>query len=236
MISPENFTHGGNGIVYRLHQQGKGFLPVRADLVKEEAAGNNVISKVLSITNAKNIYYGHRIANLLLPGSVIEVVGTEVAEERFALGVNRLMNVYSLDAKVNPDHATYSAHMIIDHHEKVMVCNCEVCRTHHELHRWIYKEAEKLFTELGNIGIYVPLNDPSDYCFIPTSGKKPHVIFFEIERIDPVILEEYLDGLEGLNSNQVEAFKLLQHYNKINSLRTLFLGIFQQLRHGIKAC
>lgn len=211
-----DYSHGFNGSVYRLSNPTRSFLSAKADFLKMEEADFAPIA----IAYAKHIYYGHKISNLLFPGSVIDIVSAQFKRE----GGNSVVKTYSKDAHVNPDHAKYSAHMHVIDGEKMSLCGCPQCKRHRQFHAYsVTENAEKLALELDTIGIKLPFTDPSDYCKTEAiKGNFSPITFFEIDAINTLQLEDYLNGLKQRTKSQEEALHLVERYVAINPVTALF--------------
>lgn len=209
MREKEPYSRGYNAGVWIISRREKFNFPT-ADLVR--------------ITNGDNkfmrIFYMHKIAQLLFPGQFINVIGARIVtrkslegEERQPLDAIRNF-LYSQQADVSSEHATFSAHMDIGGPGKVSLCRCGNCASHREFHH-SNALAERAYADsflMKAIGIMPPnYGDPSDYC-LTREGK---IVFFEIEFLNGERLKNHLSSLRRPNPNEQKALALVRRYNKL---------------------
>lgn len=185
----EKFSNGRNGEVFFISEQERILYP-HADFSKEQKYNELFLFKL--------IFYQHKIARLLFPANFIEVIGTSEPD-------GETTYVFSKEAKVNPQHATFSSHK----NEHFL---CGECESHKEFHSRILNDAQNLGHSLHKKGINVPYLDETDYCI--SNG---NIVFFEIESIDTTRLRRHLSKQGTLRPEIQQARNLLERYQNLRT-------------------
>lgn len=136
----------------------------------------------------ERLFIRHKIASQLYPDNFISVVGVS-NRPNFPTGTNYVTNLYSKEANIPPEHATYSAHYAIttkptlaERYRQPLplsLCQCDVCTDHSRFHQDNNLESQAVMfgSDLReDFGITLPVDDPTDYCLSPKG-----LMFFEVE-------------------------------------------------------
>ncbi len=192
----QHFSKGMGGEVRHLTPDESRLFPL-ADLVKNE----HPHTRTNDAFWPARLFYMHRVAHLVFPNTFIQVTDCTlskqmITEETLPWGETarihhaKEFSLYSKRAEVHPDHAPYSADMTLDNEmQKVSVCSCRACSAHRQFHEdnQMEERARQKASQLSEAGIFVPTDDPSDYCL-----SADDVLFFEIDRLRTDVLQDYL--------------------------------------------
>lgn len=184
---PERFTHGMN-----------------ADVFMDDEGLVTRVDRLDSVNLAMVTFLDLKIASLLFPNHFIEIIGMELIktsaklENLEAFHVER--RIKSKLAPIPPEHAIFTKHLKenLNFFLRGLICDCAVCQAHNNLHNLQLEEninIDRAAWEIRNAGIYVPTDDPTDYCLGPKG-----VIFFEVDLVIPSQLRNYI---HSLNSREI---------------------------------
>lgn len=192
----EFYSRGYHASVRYTTEEEKFQFP-NADLAREES---------LPVRLAKKRFYIHQIAFLLFPGNFIDVSGLIIgkggtysqaptrdrADDKSFFPTQLLSTL----ANVSQDHAIYSNHMEVVKHalgvyRKRNLCGCEICKKHQKNHdRFNFRNFKGVVKNLENAGIFVPIDDESDFCLTPEGN----YVFFEIDYLDPKRVAKFVSN------------------------------------------
>lgn len=218
----KEYSSGWNARVYRSK---KGHLPLCGAEVVRETGGDQ---------DFRAWYYKLMIASLFFPQNFIEVRSARLLSQK-EYRYRRLDHPpyagYSQLAQVHPDHAKFSLHMTEYKGSKSGFCNCRVCSRHRKFHleHQLEERATSIRSEVSKAGISVHYNDPSDYCLetelrqikigkLALTTKRQsgdNLVFFEVDYIEPNILQEYLSMPGEDEENRQRALGLFKRYCKL---------------------
>lgn len=193
------FTHGGNSEIYRVNPTEKRVYP-RADLVR---LASNYGDEMYGLRT----FCSMRLGGLLYPQNFIGVEAYRpkridqkknplqnllmaIAENLTSANLDAVWGnrsaIYSRLANVPPAHAVYTRHV-----KRREPDNCATCREHELFHKehHLAKRAAGFAKQTAAAGITIPAGDITDYCLDPATNQP---VFFEVDRIDPDIMEAYL--------------------------------------------
>lgn len=199
----ERYSSGFYGELFLVSTEQRLLFP-HADLAREE----NLMDRFWFA----RLFYAHKIASLLFPDNFIEVVGSQNKFVRDDNPPQFKMTLLSKTAEVNPDHATFSDHVVTGAKfgmlRKVQICKCGACIRHRKFHRDNNLKAKAGVEEIKmeKVGIRVP-QDKTDYC-LGQNG----IVFFEMDGFDRKTLRRYLEGLASPNEHA--ALRLLDRYDQ----------------------
>jgi len=213
-MSNEFYSHGAHSNVWRVGESDKKNFP-HADLLRQEKQGD-------SFWYAR-LFYMHKIASLLFPGNFIDVVGvTRDFQDQIDDGSTEsnmklpkhTVTLFSKEARVPADHATFSSDCIVSEGEKVNKCGCVKCLRHKDFHNSesLFLRAKRFSRRVQQVGITVPYKDPSDYCLDRHTNK---IVFFEIEGFKPPLVAQYLESSPDTTPSERRAQNLLLRYNEL---------------------
>ena len=215
MALREQFSNGKLSVVHKTSSRDRVLFP-SADVVRNEQTKDKWWFA--------RLFYKHKIASLLFPQNVIDVVGATVdPAERAIWGKsgpgefsglqNRENFLFSRMAQTVPGHEIYASHMTVGY-KKESTCPCEACGSHRQMHG----EAEAaralaLHDSTVKMGIGFPYDDPSDYCLV--DGE---ILFFEVPYLDSARLRKYLGGLPDLTVDTKRVLTLLDRYDAFSQM------------------
>lgn len=182
MLEEGLFSKGLHGRVRRLSDVEQEMFP-EADLVREEGGCSDPCW-------FNRVYYWMKIANLVQPGCLIDVVAARKILERpsrkevqgrtlYTHPPEYINLLYSRKAEVPEEHAIFSMHK-----RYYGRCSCDVCTHHAHFHEKNNLEAAalQLHEHVRAKGFSLPWHDPTDYCLHQRGNS---IVFFEIETLNP---------------------------------------------------
>lgn len=173
------------------------------------------------------LYYRHKFAEALFARYFIKVEGAQCDKPpRNSPVFQRLRSsfiafffgyqhtLFSRKATVDDQHHTFGTHMMPDRlsHSKKSCCACSDCSLHREVHESARELFVKTVWEVGQAGLFVPLNDDSDWCVVKNAQGEKEIIIFEVEKIDPKEATRYINSLKGTDPRRSLALGLLERY------------------------
>lgn len=213
MALRELYSNGRNSAVYVASSKDRQYFP-QAEVVRAE------------VTKDKwwfaRLFYKYKIASLLFPKNVIDVVAATVnpAEtavwgknnpDKFSVKQDRENLLFSRIAKTIPGHEIYASHMTVVGGDKVSLCTCGDCGAHREKHGPLEVARATVLTDLAiPMGMGFPYDDPSDYCLVDGD-----ILFFEIQHLDSLRLRKYLEGLSDPTVDRNRVLSLLDRYDSL---------------------
>lgn len=212
----EKYSEGFHSEVYTVSKGQKLWFP-SADLVRiDKSTDKNWFAR---------LFYRHKIAQTLFPDNFINVVGSQVdpwqeelvkkvtiGGDDYTFQKERVHRLFSEIASVPSSHAIFSEHMSANGKS---LHNCAQCIDHIDFHRSndIVRKAIEVTLPMQKIGIYPPIDDPSDYCLT----EKDKIIFFEIEDFDSESLGEFLRSLKLPTDAQKKALVLVKRFRSLQA-------------------
>lgn len=123
--------------------------------------------------------------------------------------------MFSKKAKVPDEHAVYCAHMKLnqfiedEHVNKISLCDCPTCQSHRQFHEKhdLANKAKRIHFD----GIYLPNNDPSDYCLSKTND----IVFFEIMHFFPDSFLQRINQIDNKAERLTEIEELVNQYKRL---------------------
>lgn len=202
----EALSKGFHGGIHLPSDREKGLYP-GAELVKE--------TKTEDPFEAERAFLELRIAGILFPGRVIDVVGFEALQPEGQFPHPFLQRLYSKKADMPNGHSKFSTDMNrMDRGlGKVSTCSCPECVEHREFHEQSGFDGKfnEEYNRMQQAGI-LPAgeSDPSDYCLTPNG-----IIFFEIKDFFPRKVRAFLDSQAGAIADPQVVLKMLERYDEI---------------------
>ena len=218
----EFYSNGGHGNVEHAGTTDRLWFS-QADLVKSETLG------AFDKDRFARLYYRHKIAELLFPGNIIQVVGassTHNEESDDPWGPKYVHRLWSRRAVVPTGHAKYSAHMDKSNNT-LKRCTCPICIRHHARFHTsnLERRARRLSKHAEAMGIELPSWDETDYCLGPNG-----ILFFEVDGIDVHTLWTYLTSTSREPSVTSLCLKYLDRYHQ-SFMRSKHHSIRYKIRH-----
>jgi|SRR3989344_2950627 len=218
----EYYSNGGHGDVEHAGTTDKLWFS-QADLVKSETLG------AFDKDRFARLYYRHKIAELLFPGHIIQVVGassTHSEESDHLRGPKYVHKLWSRRADVPDGHVSYSSHMDKSNN-RLKRCTCPDCERHYtQFHtKSLKQKARRLSMRAEEVGITLLAWDETDYCLGPNG-----ILFFEVDGIDVYTLWTYLTRTSREPSVTRLCLNYLDRYQK-SIMRSKHHSILHKIRH-----
>ena len=167
-------------------QRGQTLYP-QATLIRKEPSTAHMESGALTHSH-------HQVAHALFPEHFARIYGYETITQGPEVMVEvggmldyRPIDVFYMDKLPIPnDHFAYTNHTRPNSWgAKENSCSCPQCMGHQQVHDVHRIAMSREVAKLRKAGIFVPFDDPTDWCIAtdPTYGAR--VVFFEIEHICP---------------------------------------------------
>lgn len=201
----EFYSQGAHGRVEKASLSDRKRFP-RADLVKNENWGR------YDPYRFSRIFYRHKVAALLFPEHIIDVVAAASTLEG-APNHEIIHRIWSRKAEVPEEHATFAYHKKRD--ADGFPCKCKVCVSHQAQYHTpdLKQQAFRMGEQASEMGIKLPDTDETDYCLGPHG-----VLFFEVDALYNNGLREMLMmNMVDLETSRLCLSYLVRYYKSISN-------------------